>query len=180
MSPQPDELSWVPQARILSLCGISRATLNSWIKSGLDIRGDAAAYGLSDLITLLVFSSARRHMTPKLLVAAWTDLVRTGEAAALLNAARDLGPNESFELVIDPEFGQLGVALSDEELLEAIRHPNSPRPVVVVDMAEKVRDAVAAFHRFAERGQRPAARRPGRPRNASRGAFRVVGGGEER
>jgi len=174
MSPPPDELSWVPQSRILGLCDISRATLNSWIKSGLDLGEDAAAYDLSDLMTLLIFASARKHMTPKHMVAAWTDLVRSGEATRITNAARHLGSEDRFEVVVDPEYGALAVALSEEELLAAVRHPNAPRPVVVVDLAEKVRDAVAAFHRFAEKGERPAVRKPGRPRSANRSGLRLI------
>jgi hypothetical protein len=174
MNSPPDELLWVQQSRILGLCDISRAALNSWIKSGLDLGEDTAAYDLSDLVTLLIFAAARKHMTPKHMVGAWTDLVRSGEATRIINAARELGSDQGFDLVVDPEYGALRVALSEGELLEAVRHPTAPRPIVVVDMAEKVRDAVSAFHRFAERGERPPARKRGRPRSASRSGLRLV------
>lgn len=174
MNAPPDDIAWVQQSRILSLCGISRATLNSWIKSGLDIPEETAAYGLADLVTLLVFAAARKHLAPKGMVAAWRDLVRRKEDSRIVDAARELGTEDRFDLVIDPEFLALQVACSEEELIAAVRYPTAPRPVVVVDLAERMRDAVAAFHRAASEERRPSTRKRGRPRNADRG-LRAVG-----
>jgi hypothetical protein len=174
MNAPPDDISWVQQSRILSFCRISRAALNSWIKSGLDIPPNTAAYGFADLVTLLVFSGARKHMTPKDMVAAWRDLVREGEDVKITTFARDLGPDDRFDLVIDPEYVAFRIARSDEELVEAVRHPTAPRPVVVVDLAERMRDAAGAFYRAASEERRPAARKRGRPRSDSR-RLRAVG-----
>lgn len=174
MNASPDDIAWVQQSRILTLCDISRATLNSWIKSGLDIPEDTAAYGLADLVTLLVFAAARKHLTPKDMVAAWRDLVRSGEDVRIATLARDLGSDDRFDLIVDPEYVAFQVACSDEELVAAVRHPTAPRPVVVVDLAERMRDAVGAFHRAASKEDPPPARKRGRPRNASR-RFHVVG-----
>jgi hypothetical protein len=173
MASTPDELSWVQQSRILSLCEISRATLNSWTKAGLDL-GDKAGYDFSDLVTLLIFAAARKHMSPQHMVAVWEELTTEGEAARIVDAAERLEPDGGFDLVIDPEYASFQVTLSEAELLGAVRHPLAPRPVVVVDMAEKVRDTAAAFYRFASSEEQPEKRRRGRPRNQAR--LRVVGG----
>ncbi len=178
MNAPPDDIAWVQQARILSLCGISRATLNSWIKSGLDIPEDTAAYGLADLVTLLVFAAARKHLAPKGMVAAWRDLVRRKEDVRIIDAARELGAEDRFDLIIDPEYLAFQVACSEQELITAVRHPTAPRPVVVVDLAERMRDAVGAFHRAASEEQPPPARKRGRPRNIHRGLRAVGGEGE--
>lgn len=136
--------------------------------------GDKAGYDFFDLVTLLIFASARKHMSPQHLVTVWEDLIAEGEAKRIVDAAQRLEPDRGFDLVIDPEHASFRVALSERELLDAVRHPLSPRPVVVVDMAEKVRDKAAAFRRFASSEEQPAKRRRGRPRNQAR--LRVVGG----
>jgi len=174
MPPPPDELPWVQQSRLLALCEISRATLNSWVKAGLGL-GNKAGYEFSDLVTLLIFASARKHMSPQHMVAVWNDLHTEGEVDRLVEAAEHLQPGQNFDLVIDPEYASFLVALSEPELLDAVRHPLAPRPVVVVDMAEKVRDTAAAFRRFATTDEQPEQRKRGRPRNQAR--LRVVGGG---
>jgi hypothetical protein len=172
-----DDISWVPQARILEWCDISRATLNSWIKSGLDIPEAAAAYKVSDLIKLLIFAGARKHLTPQQMVAAWRELAKTGEAAAIVAAARDLEADTPFDLVIDIKFKALGVVHSDEELVSAVRHPNAPRPVVVIDLAERMRDAVGAFFRDPRKDAPPIKRQRGRPKRA-RGNLQLVAEGD--
>jgi hypothetical protein len=168
-----DDISWVPQARILELCDISRTTLNSWIKSGLDIPEAAAAYKVSDLVKLLVFAGARKHLTPQQMASAWRELVKTGEAAAITNAARGLKDDDSFDLVIDVKYRALTVVRSDEELVSAVRHPSAPRPVVVVDLAERMRDGIGSFFRDANQEAPPVERKRGRPKRVQPN-FQVV------
>ncbi len=182
MTPPPDDIAdvaWVTQAQVLDLCDISRATLNSWIKGGLDIPEAAAAYKVADLIKLLIFASARKHLAPQQIGAAWTELIRTGEATAIVNAARELGTDDTFDLVIDVKYFTLAVARSDKDLIAEVRHPTAPRPIVVVDLAERMRDATGAFFRSSRRDAPPAERTRGRPRRA-RGNLQLVseeGGG---
>lgn len=169
MPAPPDDISdiaWVPQAQILDLGEVSRATLNSWIKAGLDIPKGAAAYKVDDLIKIIIFASARKHLTPQRLVRAWGELAKTGEAAAIKNAARQLKADEPFDLVIDVKYFALAVVQSDEELISAVRHPTAPRPVVVIDLAEKMRSAIGGFFRSSNEGSPPAQRKRGRPKRA--------------
>ena len=169
MTAPPDDvadIAWVPQAQILDLAEISRATLNSWIKAGLDIPEAAAAYRVADLVKLLIFAGARKHLTPQQLAAAWADLAGAGKTATITNAARELSPDDAFDLVIDVKYKALEVARSDQELLAAVRHPTAPRAVVVVDLAEQMRDAVSSFFRSAKEDVPPTARKRGRPKKA--------------
>lgn len=169
MNDPPDaaaDIAWVSQSQIIELAEISRATLNSWIKAGLDISNAAAAYKVVDLVKLLIFAAARKHLTPQQMASAWTDLAASGEAATITAAARELEPGDSFELVVDLKYHELKVVRSDEELLAAVRHPTAPRPLVVIDLAEPMRDSVRAFFRDARKGVPPAARKRGRPKRA--------------
>jgi hypothetical protein len=162
-----DDISWVTQAQILDLCEISRATLNSWIKAGLDIPTAAAAYKVADLVKLLIFAAARKHLTPRQMSAAWSELARSGEAARITRLARDLEPDDSFDLVLDLKYREMRVISSDDELVAAVRHPTAPRPVVVIDLAEQMRDSVRSFFRDPRRDAPPAARKRGRPKRGA-------------
>src|SRR4051794_29990577 len=106
------DIAWVPQAQILDLTEISRATLNSWIKGGLDIPEAATAYKVADLVKLLIFAGARRHLTPQQMAAAWADLARAGAATAITNAARQLNSEDTFDLVIDVKYKAFEVVRS--------------------------------------------------------------------
>jgi hypothetical protein len=174
MTAPPDDIAWVPQSRILLLCDISRATLNSWIKSGLDIPADTAAYHVDDLVKLLLFAAARKHLSPGSMVAAWRHLVGKGEAEKITEVARELESGDRFDLVIDPEFVAFRVVYTDRELASAVRL-TVPRPVVVVALGERMWEAVDAFKRASKEEEPPAARRRGRPTSESR-RLRVIGG----
>jgi len=52
----------------------------------------------------------------------------------------------------------------------------APRPVVVLDVAERIRLIVETFNRLANRTKPPAERSPGRPRNAERDNVRTLHG----
>lgn len=130
---------------------------------------EGAAYGLGEIVSLLLLGAARPHLPPKEMAGAWGELQGTGRLPVIVTAARELGPSGRFDLVVAPEHALLRVALDDEELLEAVRHPSVPIPVVVVDLAPRVRMVVGAFSRIANRTRPPAARSPGRPRSGERG-----------
>jgi|GEM_PF-2715037 len=181
MNTSPDataDIAWVSQSQILELCEISRATLNSWIKAGLDIPPAAAAYGVADLVRLLIFAAARKHLTPQQMAAAWSDLAKSGDAGTIIGLARGLNPGDSFDLVVDLKYHEMKVVRSDAELVAAVRHPTAPRPMVVVDLAEQMRDSVRSFFRRARTDTRPATRKRGRPKRAA-GTLQLVseGGG---
>lgn len=169
MDAPPDataDIAWFSQAQILELCEISRATLNSWIKAGLDIPAAAAAYKVADVVKLLIFAAARKHLTPQQMAGAWVDLVQSGEAGEITDAARELKSGDKFELVVDLKYHEMKVVRSDKDLLAAVRHPTAPRPLVVVDLAEQMRDSVRSFFRDSHKSAPPATRKRGRPRRA--------------
>jgi hypothetical protein len=171
-------MKWITESRLLELCGLSRAQLNSWIKSGLDLEkaGARAAYGLYELVKILLLAKLRAHLSPKQMIGVWAELAKGGRDAEIVAAARALKPGERFDLVVDLRFSTFDVALSEKELLNAVRHPTDPRPVLVLDVADSVRLVVAAFHREANATRPPAARGPGRPRSAARNVVPMRGG----
>lgn len=173
MKAPPQDIAWIRQAQVLELCEISRATLNSWINGGLDIPKGTAAYKVGDLVKLLLFEAARPYLTPQQMGSAWTDLVRKGEDNAIIAAARKLKPGQRFDLVVDTKYHSLRVVHSDKDLVAAVRRPSAPRPVVVIDLTERVVDSVEAFYRGAREEPPPATRKPGRPKRA-KGGLRLI------
>lgn len=181
MKVPPDataDIAWVSQSQILEFCEISRATLNSWIKAGLDIPTATAAYKVADLVKLLIFAAARKHLTPQQMAAAWSDLAKSGEADRITDLARELKPGNSFDLVIDLKYREMKVVRSNKELVVAVRHPTAPRPIVVIDLAEQMRDSVASFFRCSREDAPPVARKRGRPKRAA-GNLKLVSEGSE-
>lgn len=168
MQTPPDDIAWLPESRLLDLCGLSRSTFQSWQRAGLDVGNDQGAYSLDDAIALIVLAAVRDHLAPKDMVGAWRFLLKSGEAADLLAAARLLKRGDRFDLVIEPDLASLKVARSDAELADAVRHPTDPRPVVVLDLAERVYRGCRAFERLGNESPKPRRKAPGRPRSADR------------
>jgi hypothetical protein len=161
---------------MLALCRLSRSTFNSWKKSGLDIANSAGAYGLSDVVALTVLVAIREFIPPKEMIAAWRDLVQSGGAAGIVNAARSLNEGDRFDLIVQPQHASLRLALSEQELTAAVRFPTDPKVVVVIDAADRVRSVVKAFDRLGNDTPRPKEKRPGRPRSADRNIHILRGG----
>jgi hypothetical protein len=168
-----DDIGWLPEARALELCELTRSSFNSWKTAGIDIEPEGGAYGLAQVVPLLLLVAARSYLPPKEMVGAWRDLKGSGEIDEIVNAARGLKEGGRFDLVIEPAHAALRVARSDSALLDAVRHPGAPRPVVVLDLAERVRQTVGAFNRIANRTTPPAERSRGRPRSADRSNVRA-------
>jgi hypothetical protein len=172
----PDSIAWLPESRTLGLCRLSRSTLNSWKKSGLELASERAAYGLSEVIGLALLVAAREYLPPKELVNAWRSFSDSPTGIAAVNAARDLEPGARFDLIVEPEHAGFQVARNETELLEAVSTPMAPRPVVVLDLSARIRQIVDTFHRIANSTKPPSERSPGRPRNAERDNVRTLRG----
>jgi hypothetical protein len=57
-----------------------------------------------------------------------------------------------------------------------VRHPGAPRPVVVLDIAERICHIRDSFRRLANFGPRPQVKRPGRPSRAAAKVRTIHGG----
>lgn len=172
----PDDIAWLPESRTLGLCRLSRSTLNSWKKSGLELTSEHAAYGLSEVIGLALLVAAREYLPPKELVNAWRSFAASPAGVDAVNAARELKPEARFDLVVEPDNAGFQVARSESDLLAAVSTPMAPRPVVVLDLSARIRQVVETFHRIANPTKPPAERSPGRPRNAERDNVRPLRG----
>jgi hypothetical protein len=174
MPPSSDALAWIPESELLSLCGIPRSTLQSWVKSGFDLElsGRRAAYGLPEVVTVFVLAKVREHLPPKKMFAAWRELVSSGEIEKIASAAVDLrkspAEDDAFDIVVDPKYSIFRVCFSDAELLAMVRDAGDPRSLVVVDALEAIQKTVGAFQRAANTTPRPSSRKAGRPVNAFR------------
>lgn len=174
--PSPsDDQNWLPESQLLAICRLSRSTFQSWQRSGLSIARDSGAYDLTSVITLTVLVAIRDFLAPKDMVATWRHLVASGRAAEIVDAARHLRKGDRFDLIVEPESGALELAQSESELLNVVRYPAYPRPVVVVDAGSRMLTNVQAFSRKRNPTSPPTRKRPGRPRSADRAAHRAEG-----
>src|SRR4249919_2093692 len=98
MTERPDDIAWIPESQMLDFCRLSRSTFHSWKKSGLDIVSENAAYGLNDLLCLVILGAARKFLPPKKMIGAWRRLESNGEATSILIAARQLEQGGCFDL----------------------------------------------------------------------------------
>lgn len=163
---------------MLELCSLSRSTFQSWRKAGLDIGEESGgyksgAYGLNEAITLAILVSIREFLPTREMVLVWQRLVATGEAPKLTNAARNLKKGSRFDLVVEPRHAALTLAQTEEALVEAVRHPGDPRPVVVIDASERIYTVVRTFGLIGNRAPPPKKRTAGRPRSAERNVVRM-------
>src|SRR5262249_13085652 len=117
-------------------------------------------------VTILV--AVRAYLPPKEMAGAWRDFSTSGERDAATLAARRLEPGQRFDLVVEPEHAGIQIARDERRLLEAVRHPSSPRPVVVLDLAERIGTVGPPFGRIANRTTPTPEGAPGRPRSADR------------
>lgn len=167
MTSPPQDLAWLPEAKILKVCGLPRSTLQSWGRSGLSL-AEEPAYDLKALLTLVLLAETREFFSPKEMVGAWRDLVQTGAEDEIVERARRLSKGDCLDLIIDVTYGSLAVAQSDSELAAEVRGMKKPRPLVVIDASEPVYRAVKYFADHANRTSRPKQKGPGRPRSADR------------
>ncbi len=162
-----DDIEWVSEARMFSLCELPRSTFQSWVKAGFDIQDPGGAYGLDDVLEIALLVQARRYLGLEELAGGWRQLTRSGVAGEIVVAARELKEGEQFDLVLEPEHASIVAAGNNDELIDAVRHPGAPRPVVVLAVSGEIQLIKESFARLAKTAPRPAEKRRGRPRRQS-------------
>jgi hypothetical protein len=165
MHDAPDDISWISEPRMLGLCDLPRSTRQSWERAGLNVGDAGGAYGEGAVLEIALLVMIREHLGLEEMIGAWRDLTSSGTAAEIINRARHLRERDRFDLVLEPEHAGIRVARTNAELAAAVRHPGAPRPVVVVDIAERIRLVRDSFRRLAVHEPRPQVKRPGRPRS---------------
>jgi hypothetical protein len=158
-----DDRDWVGEARMLSICGLPRSTLQSWIASGLIASDPGGAYGEAEVLEAAIISALRDHFALEELTRLWIGLRERGSVGAFVARAHELADEDRFDLVIEPTSGRILLALDDAGLVDAVRHPSIPRPIVVIPLREKLIFVRDAFRAFATNDKRPTSRRAGRP-----------------
>lgn len=162
-----DDIEWVSESRMFSLCELPRSTFQSWVKAGLDIQDPGGAYGLDDVLEIALLVQARRYLGLEELAGGWRQLTRSGVVGEIVTAARELKEGERFDLVLEPEHASIVAAGNNDELINAVRHPGAPRPVVVLTVSEEIQLIKESFARLAKTAPRPTEKRRGRPRRQS-------------
>jgi hypothetical protein len=165
MHGAPDDISWISEPRMLGLCGLPRSTRQSWERAGLDIGDVGGAYGEGAVLEIALLVIIREHLGLEEMVSAWRELSNSGAAADLINQARCLHDKDRFDLILEPDHAGIRAASTNGQLVAAVRHPGAPRPVVVVDIADRIRLVRDSFRRLATHEPRPQVKRPGRPRS---------------
>lgn len=134
--------------------------LQSWTREQL-IDPPGGAYRWRDCVAVVLISTIRDHFPARETTSLWRALEREGLAGAMIERAAALGDDGELEVVIDPDFGEIALAGDDAELARAVR-AERPHAVVVVPMAQRLRDMRRAFDRVASTSAPPKTRR-GRP-----------------
>ncbi len=164
MTSTPDDFAWISEKEMLELCELPRSTLRSWEEAGLSFIDPGGAYGEGAVLEIALAVAIRKNLGLKETIGAWRQLRKTGALDAYVNAARVLQEGDCFDLVVEPKSAAVSVAQDDEALIDAVRHPDHPRPVVVRPMAKRLVYIRDAFERLRRVGPRPAVRQVGRPR----------------
>lgn len=154
---------WVSEARVQELCGVSRPTWKSWVRSGFIEEDPAGAYDESQVLGIAIVACIREHLGPVDTRIVRRGLERDGRWGELLSRARGLGSDDAFDLVIEPASRAVRLVVDDAELVRAVRHPHDPRPVLVLPIADRVRRIRDGFRTIAVAHERPLQRRRGRP-----------------
>jgi hypothetical protein len=156
-----DDLKWVAEARMLELCAIRRSTYQSWVRAG--ILEALSSYGEGDVIEVALVALLRDHFPLNDLAERWRQLRNDGSVAGFLVRARQLEDSDRFDLVIEPAFGGITVVADDAALVQAVRHADAPRTVLVLPLAARLRAIRDAYRAFATTAKRPGERKAGRP-----------------
>lgn len=167
MHDAPDDISWIAETRMLSICGLRRSTLQGWTKAGLLAATQGNAYGEGAVLEAALVAVVRDFYPLDDLAHRWSRLRREGRVDAFINRARQIEPGQRFDLVVEPDLGGITVVGDDTALLAAVRHETVPRAVVVIPLADRMSEVRRAFWDFAITGKQPTERKVGRPKRRS-------------
>jgi hypothetical protein len=174
MSLAPDDKSWITETGMLSLTGLPRSTFSSWTDDGFLQADPGAAYDLEGVLEIALLVEIRKFLGDHT-VPAWNYLRDSDRDAEMVEAAAALERGGRFDLVFEPDHSGIAMARDDESLATAVRHPGAPRPVIVVDVADRLLLVREGFQKSRSTRPRPSTRRAGRPRR--RAEVRVLHGG---
>ena len=163
----PDSISWIGEARAQDLCGLTRPAWKSWARAKLIEEDAGGAYDERQVLEVALVGGLRNHLSPQDTRLATMALKRNGRWEAMLAHARDLQEDDRFDLVIEPRTCAVRLALDDAALVRAVRHPEDPRLVLVVSLADRMRRIRDGFRAIAVVQERPIVRKVGRPRRAA-------------
>ncbi|MCW3001514.1 MAG: hypothetical protein JWQ20_812 [Conexibacter sp.] len=159
----PYELGWVDEAKMLAITDLARSTFHGWARAGIVERDPGGAYSEPAVIEMMLVGALRDYMSVDELAIRWPRLQAEGKVADFVRRARTVEEGERYDLIVEIKHGDVSVARDDTELAAAVRHPGAPRPVVVVDLADRLRLVRSGFMSWRITGRRPKARKAGRP-----------------
>ena len=163
MERAPQDFQWVDEARMLELCGLPRSTFHGWVKSGLVERDPGGAYGEGAVLEIVFIGALRDYFSVDELSLRWPRLRADGRVERFVACARRLRDRGRYDVVVEPQHGAISLAVSNAELIKAVRHPGAPRAVVVIDLAPRMLLARAGCRAWGVTGRRPNKRKVGRP-----------------
>ena len=162
MSPA-DGIVWTSESIAQALCGLTRPAWKSRVKARLIEDKPRGAYDERQLMEIAFVGALRDHLSPRDTRLACQALKRNGRWDDLLVRARELEDDDRFDLVIEPGTRAVTLATDDASLVQAVRHPEDPRPVLVVSIADRLRRIRDGFRTIAVARERPQQRKVGRP-----------------
>lgn len=157
------DLRWLDEAKVLEILNVARSTFQGWSKAGLVDPDPGGAYGEPEVLELTLLAALRNHFSVQELAKLWRRLRAKGHVTEFVARARGLENLGRYDVVIDPTYGGITVATDDAALVEAVRHPNVPRSIVVIDLAARILLVRGAFDQWAHLSMRPTRRKVGRP-----------------
>jgi hypothetical protein len=183
LTPGTVDLRWIEEPKMLEIVDLPRSTFQGWASAGLVDRDGGGAYPLAVTLELVLLGALRETLSVEELKVRWPKLRRSGLvedfvrrahtlAAAAAAAAEDAdAAPDRFDLVLEIKHGGVSIATDDVELATAVRNSGAPRPVIVLDLVPRLRNALDGFEAWSIVGRRPMTRKVGRP--AARGNAQV-------
>jgi hypothetical protein len=181
LTPETIDLRWIEEPKMLEVVDLPRSTFQGWVSAGLVDRDPGAAYPLAVTLELVLLGALREMLSVEELKIRWAklqrsrrveDFVRRAQTLAAEDEKEDAGAApDRYDLVVEIKHGGVSIATDDAELAAAVRYPGAPRPVVVLDLVPRLRNALDGFDAWSIVGRRPTTRKVGRP--AARGNAQV-------
>lgn len=149
---------------MLALVGVPRSTFLGWARAGIVERDEGGAYTEPQVVEVALIAALREHLSIEELALRWPRLHEEGKAAAFVSLAREVdAPDDQYVLVIAVRTGAIDVATDANELADAVLRKGGAHTVVVIDIADEVRQLREGFVHWSVTTSRPKERKVGRP-----------------
>jgi hypothetical protein len=164
MDIDSDSIRLIGEADLLELAGIARSTWNGWVKSGYVTPPSTGLYDECDVVGAIVLRHLGDCLPMSKAAIAWRDC----EIDLIACCTGGVEQKTTLDLVVDLHTLAARPTEGPDQLLEALHAPlPSPRPRVVIVLAEILQEARAGFWRRArpasdfsdDKRRKPAARR---------------------